>query len=59
MNPPEEAEKRSFAKKVIDNGLFYPVLLIGNKIVAEGNPRLKTIFAEMEKYGYRSCKNVD
>jgi len=34
--------------------MFYPVVLLGGNIVGEGNPRLKTIFAEMEKYGYQS-----
>jgi len=33
--------------------MFYPVVLIEDEVVGEGNPRLKTIFATMEKYGYR------
>lgn len=53
-NPPEEEEKKSFAKEVIDQDMFYPVVLIEEKIVGEGNPKLKTIFAEMEKYGYKA-----
>lgn len=53
LNPPEDEEKRRLAKKVIDEDLFYPVVFIGNKIIAEGNPRLKTIYDEMEKYGYK------
>lgn len=52
-NPPSDEEsKREFAKRVIDEDMFYPVVLLEDKIVGEGNPRLKTIFAEMEKYGY-------
>jgi disulfide oxidoreductase YuzD len=50
--PPDEAEKKKFAKRIIDEDLFYPVVVIEGVIVGEGNPRLKTIFAEMEKYGY-------
>jgi disulfide oxidoreductase YuzD len=53
-NPPNDEQKRAFANKVIAEELFYPVVLIGNKIVGEGNPKLKTIYAEMEKYGYKS-----
>jgi disulfide oxidoreductase YuzD len=38
----------------MDEDLFYPVVVIKDKIVGEGNPRLKTIFSEMEKYGYKA-----
>ncbi|UII55404.1 YuzD family protein [Cytobacillus spongiae] len=52
-NPPEIEEKRSFANRVMEEDMFYPVVVIEGEIVGEGNPKLKTIFAEMEKYGYR------
>lgn len=54
FNPPQDEEKRSFAQRVIEEDMFYPVVLLEGEIVGEGNPRLKTIFAEMEKYGYQS-----
>jgi disulfide oxidoreductase YuzD len=50
--PPDEEEKKQFAQRIIDEDLFYPVVVIEGVIVGEGNPRLKTIFAEMEKHGY-------
>ena len=53
-NPPEDLNKRSFAQRVIDEDMFYPVVVIENEIVGEGNPKLKTIYAEMEKYGYQA-----
>lgn len=56
LNPPEEAGLRDFAKRVIDEDMFYPVVVIKEKVVGEGNPRLKTIFAELEKYGYRAAE---
>jgi len=52
--PAGGSDKLDFAKKVIEEELFYPVVVIKNKIVGEGNPRLKTIFSELEKYGYVS-----
>ena len=52
--PPADMEKESFAKRVIEEDLFYPVVVIKGKIVGEGNPRLKTIFNELEKYGYKA-----
>lgn len=47
--PPEEITKQTFAKRVIEEDMFYPVVVIKEKIVGEGNPRLKTIFSELEK----------
>jgi disulfide oxidoreductase YuzD len=53
FSPPEDSEKQEFSKKVIEEDLFYPVVVIGDEIVGEGNPQLKTIVKEMEKYGYQ------
>ncbi|MED3549544.1 YuzD family protein [Cytobacillus praedii] len=53
-NPPADEEKRSYAEKVIEEEMFYPVVLIEDQLVGEGNPRLKTIYAEMEKHGYKA-----
>lgn len=52
--PSEEGDKADFAKRVIEEDMFYPVVVIGSKVVGEGNPRLKTIYAELEKYGYHA-----
>lgn len=52
-NPPNVEAQQSFAKKVVDEDMFYPVVVLNDKIVGEGNPKLKTIFAELEKLGYR------
>ncbi|WP_141433866.1 YuzD family protein [Bacillus sp. 03113] len=54
FQPPMEEEKRKFAQRVIEEDLFYPVVVIEGEIVGEGNPRLKTIYSELEKYGYVS-----
>ncbi|EHL79521.1 hypothetical protein HMPREF1015_01073 [Bacillus smithii 7_3_47FAA] len=53
-DPPEDKEKKSFASRVIEEELFYPVVLVEGKMVGEGNPRLKVICEEMEKYGYKA-----
>ncbi|QED49177.1 DUF1462 family protein [Cytobacillus dafuensis] len=52
-NPPEDEEKKDFAQRVIEEDMFYPVVLLENEVVGEGNPKLKTIYNEMEKYGYK------
>ncbi|PLR92627.1 YuzD family protein [Bacillus sp. T33-2] len=53
-NPPNDEHRQSFARRVIEEDMFYPVVLLEDRVVGEGNPRLKTIFAEMEKYGYQA-----
>ncbi|MEI5907833.1 YuzD family protein [Bacillus spongiae] len=52
-NPPEHEEKKVFAQRVIEEDLFYPVVLVEGKIVGEGNPRLKAIYSELEQFGYQ------
>ncbi len=53
-NPPNEEEKRTFAKKIIAEDLFYPLVLVEKKIIGEGNVRLKAVYEELESYGYKS-----
>ncbi|WP_028401120.1 YuzD family protein [Ectobacillus panaciterrae] len=45
-----EEEKRAFTQRVIDEDLFYPVVLVNTEIVGEGNPRLKDVYEEIDKY---------
>jgi disulfide oxidoreductase YuzD len=54
FNPPEEADLRGFAARVIEEDMFYPVVSIFGKVVGEGNPKLKTVYSELEKYGYQA-----
>ncbi|TYR78697.1 DUF1462 family protein [Priestia megaterium] len=53
-NPPVEEKKKQFAQRVIDEELFYPVVVINDKIVGEGNPTLKRVYEEMDKHGFVS-----
>ncbi|MDG4658251.1 YuzD family protein [Ectobacillus antri] len=46
----DNEEQREFAARVIEEDLFYPVVLVNQEIVGEGNPRLKDIYAEIDKY---------
>ncbi|WP_170008056.1 YuzD family protein [Bacillus fonticola] len=52
-SPPEDEDRATFAERVLADEFFYPVVRIGEKVVGEGNPRLKTIFAELEGLGAR------
>lgn len=53
-NPPSTEKERDFALKMIEEDLFYPLVLIEDEIVAEGNVRLKPIVDKMEQFGYTS-----
>jgi disulfide oxidoreductase YuzD len=53
FKPNDDSKKQEFAKQVIEDNI-YPVVVINDKVVAEGTPRLKPIYAEMEKYGYKT-----
>lgn len=56
-NPPSDDDaKRAFAARVIEDDMFYPVVVLEGEIVGEGNPKLKNIYAEMEKYGYKASE---
>lgn len=50
FNPQKKDE--AFARKVIEEDMFYPVVVINDEVIEEGTPRLKPILAELEKYGY-------
>lgn len=54
FNPPNEEELSKFAKRVVEEDMFYPVVTLEGNVVGEGNPRLKVIYEELEKYGYSS-----
>ncbi|ANB61348.1 YuzD family protein [Anoxybacteroides amylolyticum] len=58
FQPPDDEEKKAFARKVVEEDLFYPVVLVEGTIVGEGNPKLKAIYEEMEKYGYKSVEQA-
>jgi disulfide oxidoreductase YuzD len=53
FKPSREGKHRQFSKKVIDEDLFYPVVLVNDTIVGEGNPRLKTVCEALEQHGIK------
>ncbi|MDC3412368.1 YuzD family protein [Aquibacillus sp. 3ASR75-11] len=53
FNPPADEVKQHFSKRVLNEDLFYPVVLVNDTIVAEGNPRLKKIYEALEQNGVK------
>ena len=54
FNPPEHEKQKNFAKRMIEEDLFYPLVIIEDEIVAEGNVSLKKVVDLMGNYGYKA-----
>ncbi|WP_411953742.1 YuzD family protein [Alkalibacillus sp. S2W] len=50
-NPPNEEPYQQFAEKVVEDDMIFPVVLVEDEIVGEGNPRLKTVYKALEERG--------
>lgn len=48
---PEGEEETAFASRVLNGEFFYPVVVIGSEVVAEGDPKLKVIQTKLEALG--------
>ncbi|WP_353854651.1 YuzD family protein [Bacillus sp. Bos-x628] len=51
--PPENERQKELSQRILEDEFFYPLVLVEDQIVGEGNPRLKDIYQEMKKYGYK------
>ncbi|ALX47211.1 YuzD family protein [Lentibacillus amyloliquefaciens] len=49
--PPDDEKHRQLSERILDDEFFYPLVLVNEKIVAEGIPKLKTIYKELDKNG--------
>lgn len=51
INEPQEDEKhQQFIERIFEEDLFYPIVFVNDEMVAEGIPRLKTIYEALDKY---------
>ncbi|SET34136.1 Disulfide oxidoreductase YuzD [Oceanobacillus limi] len=48
--PPEIEKHKQFVEKIIEEDLFYPIVFVDNEMVAEGIPRLKTIYQALDNH---------
>lgn len=48
-SPPKEEKHKNFIKRIFDEDLFYPIVFVNDVMVAEGIPRLKTIYKELDE----------
>ncbi|MFD1361452.1 YuzD family protein [Lentibacillus salinarum] len=49
--PPDDVKHQQLAERILDDEFFYPLVLVNGEIVAEGIPRLKTIYLELDQNG--------
>lgn len=49
--PQTEEKHRDFARRIVDEDLFWPIVFVDEDLVAEGVPRLKTIYQSLEAKG--------
>ncbi|WP_088103974.1 YuzD family protein [Halalkalibacter urbisdiaboli] len=40
---------RQYAEAILNDEYFYPLVVLGGEVVAEGNPNLKTIYQKIEE----------
>ncbi|MBC1798272.1 DUF1462 family protein [Listeria booriae] len=52
--PQEETELKKIADMIVEEDYMYPVIVIDGEVIAEGNPRLKDIYAMMTDRGYQA-----
>ncbi|USG66823.1 YuzD family protein [Brevibacillus ruminantium] len=48
---PETEEDKSWAQRILEEDLWYPLVVISGEIVGEGNPKLKDIYEKLESMG--------
>lgn len=46
---PSTSAEEQFCRRVLDEDLWYPVVVINESIVTEGNPDLKIIYKKMDE----------
>jgi len=54
---PRTEEDRNWARRISEEDLWYPLVVISGEIVGEGNPRLKDICARLEELGLVPLQN--
>jgi disulfide oxidoreductase YuzD len=56
---PETAEDKNWAERIVNEDLWYPLVIISGEIVGEGNPKLKDIYARLEALGVKPLPAAD
>lgn len=49
--PPNIKKHQKFVERIVAEDLFYPIVFVNDEMVAEGIPRLKTVYQALDKNG--------
>lgn len=49
--PNHEKKHQDFIERIFEEDLFYPIIFVNEVMVAEGIPKLKTIYQSLEENG--------
>ncbi|WP_231572583.1 YuzD family protein [Halobacillus sp. BBL2006] len=53
----QKGADEDLVQQLLDEELFYPLVVVENQIVGEGNPRLKSIYKALEAKGIKPTAN--
>lgn len=48
---PESDEEKAFSERVLEEDLWYPVVVIDKAVITEGNPNLQVIYKKLDELG--------
>ncbi|KQL46102.1 disulfide oxidoreductase [Brevibacillus choshinensis] len=51
-------DDKNWAERIVEEDLWYPLVVISGEIVGEGNPKLKDIYAKLESMGLRPLADL-
>lgn len=52
IEEPGNEKDKAFCERILNDEFFYPLVVINGEVAGEGDPRLKSIYEIIEKYGY-------
>ncbi|RKD21719.1 disulfide oxidoreductase [Ammoniphilus oxalaticus] len=53
---PQSEQEKAFSTRVFEEELWYPVVVIHDQVITEGNPDLKLIYKELNELGIRKIE---
>ncbi|RXT05741.1 DUF1462 family protein [Ammoniphilus sp. CFH 90114] len=51
IHQPSSDEEKEFSTRVLEEDLWYPVVVIKGNVITEGNPDLKVIYKKLDELG--------
>lgn len=52
IEQPDNEKDEAYCERILAEEFFYPLVVINDQVVGEGDPRIKTIYRAIENQGY-------